>query len=96
MVLEETTENNMESETRMFLKNINERRIIWNVLRKRRNKWIGHIIRHNSFMVKLIEGKLKWKVCRGKPRRQFITQVAEDLRAGSYCELRRMVYERKL
>lgn len=43
-------------------------------------KWIGHIMRNNEWIIKIIEGK----VGRGRPRTSFINQIIEDIGRITY------------
>jgi len=39
--------------------------------KKRRHPWIGHIIRHNEFVVNILEGAISRKKVVGRPRLQY-------------------------
>ena len=48
-----------------------EERLLLRILKNRRHSWIGHIIRHNEFVVNILEGAIfgKKKTV-GRPRLQ--------------------------
>ncbi|KAI5747401.1 hypothetical protein M8J77_014177 [Diaphorina citri] len=53
------------------LEMVGERRMIWKALQQRRHKWIGHIYRHNQFLVDIIEGRREGGQRRGRPRMKY-------------------------
>jgi len=69
---------------------VKEERILLNILNNRRHSWIGHIIRHNEFMVNILEGAKSGKKAMGRPRLQYLKQVARNTGADSYTEMKRM------
>jgi ribosomal 50S subunit-associated protein YjgA (DUF615 family) len=42
------------------LRRVKEQRNILHEIRKRKANWIGHILRRNCFLQRVIEGKIKW------------------------------------
>jgi hypothetical protein len=44
----------------------------------RRHSWIGHTIRHNKFVVNILEGAISGKKAVGRPRLQYLQQVARN------------------
>jgi predicted transcriptional regulator len=63
---------------------MNEQKTIWKTIRERKKKWIGHIMRNNEWITKIIEGKAG----RGRPITLFMKQIIEDIRKTNYKELR--------
>ena len=45
---------------------VKEERILLKMLNNRRHSWIGHIIRHNEFVVNILEGAISGKKGHGK------------------------------
>jgi len=43
-----------------------EERLLLKLLKNRRHSWIGHTIRHNEFVVNILEGAIFGKKDRGK------------------------------
>jgi len=62
-----------------------EERILLKILKNIRHSWIGHIIRHNEFVVNILEGAIS-----GRPRLQYLEQVARNTGADSYTAMKRM------
>jgi hypothetical protein len=50
------------------LRRVNEKRIILDIITRRQRNWIGHILRGNSLMKEILEGRLQEKRAKGKPR----------------------------
>jgi hypothetical protein len=65
---------------RLFLKNF----------KNRHHSWIGHIIRHNEFVVNILEEAISGKKSVGRPRLQYSKQVARKTGADSYTAMKRM------
>jgi hypothetical protein len=40
---------------------VNEERLLLRILKNRRHSWIGHITRHNEFVVNILEGAISGK-----------------------------------
>uniref|UniRef100_A0A8D8XVA7 Uncharacterized protein n=1 Tax=Cacopsylla melanoneura TaxID=428564 RepID=A0A8D8XVA7_9HEMI len=59
------------------LEMVNEERQIWKEIQERRHRWIGHIYRHNTFVVDTIEGRREGAQGRGRPRMSYIKQIME-------------------
>jgi hypothetical protein len=43
-----------------------EERLLLKILKNRRHSWIGHIIRHNEFVINILEGAISGQKGRGK------------------------------
>ena len=56
----------------------------------RRHSWIGHTVRHNEFVVKILEGAIFGKKTAGRPRLQYLKQDARISGADSYRAMKRM------
>uniref|UniRef100_A0A8D8M3Q1 Endonuclease-reverse transcriptase n=1 Tax=Cacopsylla melanoneura TaxID=428564 RepID=A0A8D8M3Q1_9HEMI len=67
---------------------VQEERQIWKMLTERRHKWMGHVFRHNEFIVKIIEGRREGQQGRGRPRASYINQIVEFSGSNSYPEMK--------
>lgn len=55
-----------------------EKRSLWNTIKKRPNKRIGHILRHGVSLGIIMEGMADRKKHRGRLRLQYTSQIIED------------------
>jgi hypothetical protein len=60
------------------------------ILKNRSHSRIWHIIRHNEFVVNILEGAISGKKDVGRPRLQYINQFARNTGADRYTEMKRM------
>jgi hypothetical protein len=56
------------------------------------NEWIGHIVRGNSLLKLVLEGRMVGKKPRGRPR----MGMSDDLKEGSYTEIKRRAEDRDI
>jgi hypothetical protein len=49
-----------------------------------------HIIRYNEFVVNILEGAISGKKAMGRPRLQYLKQVARNIGADSYPTMERI------
>ena len=65
---------------------VKEQRNILHEIRKRKANWIGHILRRNCLLLRVIEGKIKGGIevtgRRGRRRRKLLDDLKE--RRGSF------------
>ena len=52
---------------------------------KRKKNWIGHVVRGDGLLKLVLEGRMKKKRPRGRPRIMMI----DDLMGGSYVNMKR-------
>jgi hypothetical protein len=65
--------------------------LLLEILKNRRHSWIGHTIRHNELVVNILEGATsREKKALGRPRLQYLKQVARNTGAYSYTAMGRM------
>ena len=57
---------------------VKEERLLLKILKNRRHSWIGHRIIHNEFVVNIIKGAISGKKAMGRPRLQYLKQVARN------------------
>lgn len=74
---------------------VNENRSLINVLKTRRGKWIGHLLRHDSLPQRLLEGMVEGQRYRGRPRSSYIQQIQTDVGCATYVEMKKMAEDRK-
>lgn len=76
------------------LTRIGEEKCLWNTLTRRRNRMVGHILRHPSLVSLVMEGTVEGKNCRGRQRLQYATQILEDVGCKKYVEIKRLAQDR--
>ena len=70
---------------------INEKRSILNTIIRRKKNWIGHILRGESMVKTIIEGRFLGKRGRGKPRKGML----DEFKSSSYRILKDMTSKRE-
>jgi hypothetical protein len=74
---------------------VKEQRNILHEIRKRKVNWIGHILRRNCLLQRVIEGKIQWGIevtgRQGRRRRKLLDDLKE--RRG-YCHLEEEALDR--
>ena len=60
--------------------------ILLNVIRQRKRKWIGHVLRHDEFLQEIFEGRMKGKPTTGRKRIQLLDDLADE---KDYASLKR-------
>ena len=55
-----------------------------------------HTIRHNEFVVNILEGAISGRKAVGRPRLQYLKQVARNTAADSYPALKRMARNKSI
>ena len=69
---------------------VGEERCLVQTIMKRKRNWIGHVVRGNSLLKLMIEGRMTGKKPRGRPRMGMI----DDLKEGNYAEMKRRAEDR--
>ena len=57
---------------------VKEERLLLKLKKKRRHSWIGHTMRHNEFVVNILEGAISGKKDVGRSRLQYSKYVARN------------------
>ena len=70
------------------------RKINFKMLKNRRHSWVGYTVRHNEFVVNILEGAIFGKKAVGRPRPQYLQQVARNTGADRYTTMKRMAYNK--
>jgi hypothetical protein len=79
------------------LHKVKEERNILHTIKRRKANWIGHILRRNCLLKRVIEGKIKGRIemtgRRGRRRKQLLDDLKEKRR---YWKLKEKVLDRTL
>ena len=91
VVLEKDGEDQLDRpcENEEVLLRVNEQRNILHEIRKRKDNWIGHILRRNCLLEQVIEGKIKGEMevarRRGRRRKKLLDEL-KDRRGCSHLK----------
>jgi hypothetical protein len=64
--------------------------LLFKFLKNRRHSWLGHTIRHNEFVVNVIEEAISGKKAVERPRLQYLKQFPRNTEADSYTAMKRI------
>ena len=76
------------------LKELGEERKLLNEIEKRKIRITEHIIRHNTFIKNIYEGKVLGKEGRGRPRRRYFEDIRDRMGSDSYAKMKRTAEDR--
>lgn len=77
-----------------ILRRINSDRKIIYIIKQRRNSLLGHLIRHQNFLLTIIEGQIEGKNKRGRPRLTYINNIKRETGCNTYAELKELAMNR--
>ena len=75
------------------LRQIDEERSVWKNIVKRRDRLIGHILRHPGIVALILEGQVEEKNCVGRPRLEYVKQIVRDVGCRGYTEMKRLALD---
>jgi len=66
-------------------------------LRKRQKNWIGHVLRHDSLLQKVIEGRFQGKKTPGRPRTMLLDALMQEDEESAidYAKLKEKAHDRE-
>jgi hypothetical protein len=70
------------------LREIGEKRQLMKQIKLRKGRWIGHILRHQCLLLRILEGKIEGKRGRGRPRNNYLGKLMEELGVATYRQLK--------
>ena len=77
---------------------VKKQRNILHEIRKRKANWIGHLLRRNCYLQRVIEGKIQRRIevtgRQGRKRRKLLDDLKE--RRGYYCHLKEEALDRTM
>ena len=76
------------------LRRVGEKISLWQHLTKRRDRLVGHILRHDGLVKLTLEGSVWGKNAVGRPRLGYSEQIWEDVGCVSYVEMKRLTQDR--
>ena len=67
---------------------VNEERSLIDTIRQRQKNWIGHILRGESLLRTVLEGRIPGKKTRERPRMMLLDWMMDGERKMNYSELK--------
>ena len=76
---------------------VDESRSLMENLRKRQKNWIVHVLRHNSLLQKVIEGRFQGKKTPGRPRTKLLDALMQEDEESAidYAKLKEKAHDRE-
>ena len=71
---------------------VNEKRKLLNTILERKKRWLGHILRAESLVKEVIEGRMEGKRGRVKPRIMMLDDIKAD---ETYAKIKRRAMDRE-
>ena len=62
---------------------IHEERSMIRSIHQRKHNWIGHVLRHDGLLNRIMEGRIEGKRGRGRKRQQMMDDILEKEKYGS-------------
>ena len=76
------------------LNRIGEKRNLWHNLTRRRDRLVGHVLRHQGLTNLVLEGSAEGKNRRGRPRDEYTKQIQRDVGCSRYWEMKKLAQDR--
>ena len=75
------------------LRRVGTQRQLISVLRNRKRKWIGHVLREDGLLKEVIEGRMEGKRLPGAPRKGMLDEL--KLKHASYADMKKIAEDRE-
>src|SRR6266576_3387015 len=75
----------------VVLQRVEEDRSLLKVIRERKRRWLGHVMRGENLLISVIEGMVDGRNKRGRKR----IKMTDNIRRGEYAQLKKEAQDRK-
>ena len=76
------------------LNSVKEKRSLHAGIRRRRDRLIGHTLRHEGLAGTILEGTVEGHKRKGRQRLEYMKQIIDDVGCSGYCEMKRLAQDR--
>ena len=81
---------------RDVLDRVKKERSFLNTIKIRRDRMVGHILRHRGLVRDILEAEVGVKRGRGRPRLDYCSQIVEDVGCRIFSEMSRLAQNREM
>ena len=80
---------------RDVLDRVREERSLWSTIKIRRDRMVGHLLRHEGLVRDILESETGVKRGRGRPRLDYCSQIVRDVGCSTFSKMRRLAQNRE-
>ena len=73
---------------------VGETRKLLRSIQRKRLSYLGHVLRHDNLVHRIVEGRLEGKRGRGRPRNNFVAQACKGASVATYSDLKSATQDR--
>ena len=77
------------------LEMVQEKRLLIKSIRDRQKNWVGHVLRSDSLLRTVWEGRMEGKKVVGRPRTKVLDWMIQKTDGGTYEDLEKLAMDRK-
>jgi hypothetical protein len=77
------------------LEMVKEKRMLMKTIRVRQKNWVGHVLRSDSLLRTVWEGRMEGKKVAGRPRTQLLDWMIRETDTRTYEDLKKLALDRK-
>lgn len=74
---------------------VKEKRLLIKTIRERQKNWVGHILRNDSLLRTVWEGRMEGKKVAGRPRTKLLDWMLRETESRSYEDLKKLALDRR-
>ena len=77
------------------LEMVKEKRMLIKTIRERQKNWVGHVLRSDSLLRTVWEGRMEGKKVAGRPRTKLLDWMIRETDSRTYEDLKKLALDRK-